>query len=87
MKLTLQEVELLATLLQRAGVTPIEAMWANMVLNKIRQLVVEGEKAEAVLALESDVNRLKQEAVAVPDVDSDDVVNTTDECDTTTTRP
>ena len=38
MKLTIQEVELLAMLLGRAGVTPIETMWANMVLNKLRAI-------------------------------------------------
>lgn len=35
--LTLQEVEMLATLLQRAGVTPYEVIWVNGVLARLRQ--------------------------------------------------
>lgn len=34
--ITLQEVELLAALLARAGVTEIEAIWANTTLNRLR---------------------------------------------------
>lgn len=36
--ITREEVELLATLLARAGVTQIEALWANNVLNQLRVL-------------------------------------------------
>jgi len=38
---TLQEIELLASLLARAGVNQIEAMFANNVLNKLRALIEE----------------------------------------------
>ncbi len=36
--LTVQEVELLAGILARAGVTQIEAIWVNGVLNRLREL-------------------------------------------------
>lgn len=36
---TLQDIELLAGLLQRAGVNPYEAFWANMIINKLRAMV------------------------------------------------
>jgi len=36
--ITLQEVELLAMLLARAGVNQIEAVWANEFLNRLREL-------------------------------------------------
>ena len=39
--ITMTEVELLAGLLQRAGVTPIETLWANMVLSKLRSLAAQ----------------------------------------------
>lgn len=37
--LTIQEVEMLAELLARAGVNKIEAVWANMMLTKLREIV------------------------------------------------
>lgn len=42
--LTLQDVELLAGLLSRAPVTPVEAVWANMVLDRLRALAIEAHK-------------------------------------------
>ena len=42
--ITLHEVELLAALLARAGVTEIEAMWANVVLGKLRKLAIEAQE-------------------------------------------
>ena len=39
--LTLQEVEMLATLLQRAGVTPYEVIWVNSVLARLREAAVD----------------------------------------------
>lgn len=38
MEVTLEEVELLANLLTRAGVNPYEAQWANNVMNKMRAI-------------------------------------------------
>jgi len=37
--LTREEVEMLASLLTRAGVNVYEAAWANMVMDKLRVLV------------------------------------------------
>ena len=34
--ITLKDVELLANLLQRAGVNPYEAYWANDIMNELR---------------------------------------------------
>jgi len=39
--LTIEEVEMLAMLLQRSGVTPIEAAWANSILNRLRAAALE----------------------------------------------
>ena len=39
--ITKQEVEMLASLLQRAGVNPYEAAWVNAVLDKLRQMASE----------------------------------------------
>jgi len=36
---TKKEIEMLAGLLSRAGVTPVEAAWANRVLDELRKLV------------------------------------------------
>lgn len=36
---TIQEIELLAGILQRAGVTPIEAMFVNSVLDRLRKAI------------------------------------------------
>ena len=36
--ITVQEVEMLAGLLQRAGVNPYEAAWANAILDRLRTL-------------------------------------------------
>jgi len=44
--ITLQEVEMLAALLQRAGVNRYEAIWANTTMNKLRAIAAEAE-AEA----------------------------------------
>lgn len=46
MKLTPHEIDLLAMLLARAGVTEIEALWANALLNKLRAIASE-DKNEA----------------------------------------
>jgi len=40
---TLQEIELLASLLQRAGVNQIEALFANDVMDRLRALVAAEE--------------------------------------------
>lgn len=45
-KITQEEVEMLAVLLQRAGVNQYEAIWANMMLNKLRQIAQEQAKEE-----------------------------------------
>lgn len=42
--ITLQEVEMLASLLARAGVTEIEAVWANTTLGKLRKLALEAQE-------------------------------------------
>ena len=42
--LTLEEVEMLAALLARAGVNVYEAAWANGVMDKLRVLAVPGEQ-------------------------------------------
>lgn len=39
MMVTPQEIELLATILQRAGVTQIEAIWLNDLIDRLRVLV------------------------------------------------
>lgn len=46
MKVTTKEIELLAVLLARAGLTDIEVMWANDVLNKLRALVAQPPEDE-----------------------------------------
>jgi len=46
--LTTQEVELLAKLVMRAGVNPIEAVWANAILDRLRALALE-QQAQAAL--------------------------------------
>lgn len=38
MTITPQEIELLAQILQRAGVTQIEAMWLNALMDRLRML-------------------------------------------------
>lgn len=43
---TLQEIELLAGLLARAGVTQIEAIWANMILERLRALAIELDRSK-----------------------------------------
>ena len=40
---TVADVELLANLLQRAGVNPYEAFWANVKMDEIRVLVARAE--------------------------------------------
>jgi len=52
MKLTLHEIELLAQLLARAGVTEIEAIWANALLAKLRVIVREKDEDETEDAAE-----------------------------------
>ncbi len=44
--LKLQEVELLAQLLSRAPITPVEATWANMILDRLRASVVDSADQE-----------------------------------------
>jgi len=44
--ITLKEIELLASLLSRAGVTQIEAIWANMILEKLRAMVQDKKEKE-----------------------------------------
>jgi hypothetical protein len=41
MMLTMQEIELLAGLLSRAGVTQIEAIWANSIMDRLRTAALE----------------------------------------------
>lgn len=41
--ITVQEVEMLAGLLQRAGVTQIEAAWANSIMDRLRAEVAKAE--------------------------------------------
>jgi len=45
--LTIQEIEMLAVLLARAGVNQFEAAWANSVLDRMRALAVEPEPVES----------------------------------------
>lgn len=47
--ITAQDVELLAALLQRAGVNPYEAIWANEIIDELRAIVT---KQQAEVALE-----------------------------------
>ena len=51
-KLAIQEVELLATILQRAGVNQVEAAWVNAMLNKLR-LIAKEEESEPELSPET----------------------------------
>jgi len=44
--LTSEEVELLATLLARAGVNAYEAAWANTILDRLRVLAAAQAKAQ-----------------------------------------
>ena len=44
--LTREEVEMLASLLTRAGVNVYEAAWANVVMDKLRVLVSLDEQAK-----------------------------------------
>lgn len=48
--ITLQEVELLASLLARAGVSQYEAIWANAFLERLRQMAREAEEVQNVPA-------------------------------------
>ena len=41
-----QEVEMLAELLSRAGVNKFEALWANGILQRLRELAIEGKKPQ-----------------------------------------
>ena len=41
--ITVQDIELLAALLQRAGVNPYEAAWANGIMDEIRAMVAKAE--------------------------------------------
>lgn len=50
---TLQEIELLAGILQRAGVTQIEALFLNSVLGRLRATAVEHEQLLALKENES----------------------------------
>ena len=59
--ITREEVEKLAVLLSRAGVSWYEAAWANMVMDKLRALALEQE------ALPKVVNKLPD--VAKPETD------------------
>ena len=43
------EIELLATILQRAGVNQVEAAWVNGLLNKLR-LIAQEEESEPELS-------------------------------------
>ena len=54
--ITPAEVEMLATLLARAGVTPIEATWANNMLNKLRVLAKATEQGKKLQAEESNAD-------------------------------
>ena len=44
--LSLNEIELLATILQRAGVNQVEAAWVNGLLNKLRLIAAQADLAE-----------------------------------------
>jgi len=44
--LTVQEVELLASLVMRAGVNPIEALWANATLDRLRAAAALGARPQ-----------------------------------------
>jgi len=50
--ITLHEIDLLAQLLARAGVTEIEAIWANALLAKLRVIVREKDEDETEDAAE-----------------------------------
>jgi len=52
--LTMTEVELLAGLLMRAGVTQVEAAWCNEVLNALRANATEQQALDAVRPKEED---------------------------------
>lgn len=41
--ITLQEVEMLASLMTRAGVSQYEAIWANAFLERLRQMAREAQ--------------------------------------------
>ena len=41
--ITLEEVELLAVLLQRAGINPYEAYWANSIMDRLRAVAAAAE--------------------------------------------
>lgn len=57
--ISLQEVELLAKLLQRAGVNPYEAAWANGIMNRLR-----AEAARAELEKKKEPLAQEDESVA-----------------------
>lgn len=48
--ITIEEVEMLAALLQRTGVTVYEAAWANMMLDKLRAIAAEQGATQAPTA-------------------------------------
>ena len=60
MMVTLQELEMLASLLARAGVTNIEAAWANDALNRLRQMAqAEKLRLKAEAALDSNTSPVR----------------------------
>lgn len=60
--ITPAEVEMLAALLARAGVTPIEAAWANGMLNKLRALAKATERGKKLQEEETDAEKLAGES-------------------------
>ena len=46
--ITKEDINLLAELVQRAGMTRIEVIWANATLNKMRAMVLESEAKKAL---------------------------------------
>lgn len=51
MSITKTEIELLASLLTRAGMTQIETIWANSVLDRLRVIVAGPTQQELQTAL------------------------------------
>ena len=57
---TLQEIELLAGLLSRAGVTQIEALFANSLLERLRAAAQGLAEAASVDSRESEANQAER---------------------------
>lgn len=63
---TLNEIELLAGILQRAGVSQIEALWLNNLLNRLRTEAIDRAKPHADVGQEAQAESTGAPAAEAP---------------------